>query len=52
VVLPARYVAQHVELAYATTVHREQGRTVETAHAFVSPAATRDVLYVALPEAL
>jgi hypothetical protein len=48
VVLLARYVAQHVELAYATTVHRAQGRTVDTAHAFVSPTTTREVLYVAL----
>ena len=38
VVLPAGYVAEHVELAYATTAHRAQGRTVDTAHAFVSPS--------------
>ena len=48
VVLPAKYVSQNVELAYATTVHRAQGRTVDTAHAFVSPTTTREVLYVAL----
>jgi len=48
VVLPASYVAEHVELAYATTAHRAQGRTVDTAHAFVSPTTTREVLYVAL----
>jgi len=48
VLLPASYVAQNVELAYATTVHRAQGRTVDTAHAFVSPTTTREVLYVAL----
>ena len=48
VVLPTSYVAQNVELAYATTVHRAQGRTVDTAHAFVSPTTTREVLYVAL----
>jgi hypothetical protein len=48
VVLPASYVGEHVELAYATTVHRVQGRTVECAHAFVSPTTTREVLYVAL----
>ncbi len=46
--MPARYVAEHVELAYATTAHRAQGRTVDTAHAFVSPTTTREVLYVAL----
>jgi conjugative relaxase-like TrwC/TraI family protein len=48
VLLPASYVAKNVELAYATTVHRAQGRTVNTAHAFVSPTTTREVLYVAL----
>jgi conjugative relaxase-like TrwC/TraI family protein len=47
VVLPAGYVASHVELAYATTAHRAQGRTVETTHAMVSPTTTREVLYVA-----
>ena len=48
VILPASYVAKNVELAYATTAHRAQGRTVETTHAFVSPTTTREVLYVAL----
>jgi hypothetical protein len=47
VVLPTDYVAQHVELAYATTAYRAQGRTVDTAHALVSPTTTREVLYVA-----
>jgi len=47
VVLPADYVAAHVELAYATTAHRAQGRTVDTAHAMVAPTTTREVLYVA-----
>jgi hypothetical protein len=46
VVLPADYVANHVELAYATTAHRAQGRTVDTAHTLVSAATTREVLYV------
>jgi len=48
VVLPASYVADHVELAYASTAHRAQGRTVDTAHTFASPTTTREVLYVAL----
>ena len=47
VVFPADYVAEHVELGYATTAHRAQGRTVDTAHALVAPGATREVLYVA-----
>jgi len=46
VVLPADYVTEHVELAYATTAHRAQGRTVDTSHAVVSPTTTREVLYV------
>jgi conjugative relaxase-like TrwC/TraI family protein len=48
VLLPASYVAENVELAYASTAHRAQGRTVDTAHAFASPTTTREVLYVAL----
>ena len=44
--LPADYVAEHVELAYASSAHRAQGRTVDTAHAVISPTATREVLYV------
>jgi len=47
VVLPADYAAAQVELAYATTAHRAQGRTVDTAHAMVAPTTTREVLYVA-----
>ncbi len=46
VLLPADYVRDHVELAYASTAHRAQGRTVDTAHAMVSPTSTREVLYV------
>jgi conjugative relaxase-like TrwC/TraI family protein len=46
VVLPACYVAEHVDLAYASTAHRSQGRTVDTGHAMVSPTTTREVLYV------
>jgi hypothetical protein len=47
VLLPADYVAQHVELSYATTAYRSQGRTVDTTHSLVSPTTTREVLYVA-----
>jgi conjugative relaxase-like TrwC/TraI family protein len=46
VTLPAGYVAEHVELGYATTAHRAEGLTVDTAHAMVSPTTTREVLYV------
>ncbi len=44
--LPASYVRQHVQLGYATTAHRAQGRTVDTAHAFVAATTTREPLYV------
>jgi ATP-dependent exoDNAse (exonuclease V) alpha subunit len=42
--LPATYVREHVELGYATTAHRAQGRTVDTAHAFVSTTTLREPL--------
>jgi conjugative relaxase-like TrwC/TraI family protein len=45
-ILPGSYVREHVELGYATTAHRAQGRTVETAHAFVSATTLREPLYV------
>ncbi|WP_245951269.1 MobF family relaxase [Phytoactinopolyspora halophila] len=49
VMLPASYVSEHVELAYAVTVHRAQGLTVDTAHAVVaSPSMTREAFYVAM----
>ena len=44
--LPAGYVARHVDLGYATTAHRAQGRTVETAHAYVTATTLREPLYV------
>ena len=46
--LPSRYVAEHVELGYATTVHRAQGATVDTAHTVVTEQMTRQSLYVAM----
>jgi hypothetical protein len=44
--LPAEYASTHVELGYATTAHRAQGRTVDTAHAFVTSTTMREPLYV------
>jgi ATP-dependent exoDNAse (exonuclease V) alpha subunit len=44
--LPADYVREHIELGYATTAHRAQGRTVDTAHAYISAATFREPLYV------
>ena len=46
--LPADYVAHHVELAYATTTARAQGRTVDTTHVLVDDTLTRESLYVAV----
>jgi len=45
-VLPADYASENVDLGYATTTHRAQGRTVDTTHAYVSMATTRESLYV------
>jgi ATP-dependent exoDNAse (exonuclease V) alpha subunit len=44
--LPAEYASVHVELGYATTAHRAQGRTVDTTHAFVTSTTMREPLYV------
>jgi ATP-dependent exoDNAse (exonuclease V) alpha subunit len=44
--LPAAYVREHVELGYASTAHRAQGRTVDSAHAYVNTATVREPLYV------
>ncbi|MFT4287881.1 ATP-dependent DNA helicase [Nocardioides sp.] len=49
ITLPAEYVTSDLELAYATTAHRAQGSTVDTAHAIVhSPQMTRESLYVSM----
>lgn len=46
-VLPAAYVAESVELAYAVTGHRSQGRTVDTTHSLIDPElAGRESTYV------
>ena len=48
-VLPAKYVRAELELGYASTVHRAQGASVDTAHALVDPeAAARELFYVAM----
>jgi conjugative relaxase-like TrwC/TraI family protein len=46
--LPAAYVQEHVELAYAATVHGAQGRTVGVCHSLVDGSGTRESLYVML----
>ena len=47
-VLPAEYVAEHVDLGYAVTAHRAQGITVDTSHVVVTPSTTRENLYVSM----
>lgn len=46
--LSAHYVALHVELGYAATIHRSQGLTVHTSRAFLSGTAAREAALVAL----
>ena len=48
IVLPADYVAQHVELAYATTAHRAQGMTADTCHVLADTRMPREAFYVAM----
>lgn len=48
VVLPADYCTDHVQLGYATTAHRSQGRTVDTAHFIVDSSTTRETFYVGM----
>lgn len=46
IVLPARYVAQHVELAYASTVNRVQGMNSRgTAHGMVTQGMSLEQFY-------
>ena len=46
VTLPAAYVSDQVQLLYATTAHRAQGTTVDTAHPLITQGMTREALYV------
>mgnify|MGYP001336747290 CR=1 FL=1 len=48
IVLPASYVAEHVDLGYAVTAYRAQGITTDTAHVLVEPTSTRETFYVAM----
>jgi len=48
VTLPADYVAQTVQLGYATTVHGAQGITTGTCHVVLTGEEDRNLLYVAL----
>ena len=46
--LPADYVAEHVTLAYAVTIHKAQGLTVEHAVVLVDERTTAEGLYVGM----
>jgi hypothetical protein len=47
-ILPAGYVAEHVQLGYAATIHLTQGATVDTTHTVLTGDESREQLYVAL----
>ncbi|MEJ7832066.1 MAG: AAA family ATPase, partial [Nocardioides sp.] len=46
--LPADYVREQVELAYATTVHGAQGDTVDQAHLLIGEATGAQAAYVGM----
>ena len=48
VTLPAGYVANDVELGYASTIHGAQGATVDTMHGVLTGGETRQQLYTML----
>jgi hypothetical protein len=48
IVLPADYVAEHLALGYATTVHAAQGLTVDTCHTVVTQTTSAEAFYVAM----
>jgi hypothetical protein len=47
-VLPARYLTDHVELAYASTAHGVQGDTVTTAHVVIGEHTGAGSAYVGI----
>ncbi|NYI75875.1 conjugative relaxase-like TrwC/TraI family protein [Nocardioides panzhihuensis] len=46
--VPATYVHDHIELAYATTVHGAQGETVDQAHVAIDETTGAAAAYVAM----
>jgi hypothetical protein len=46
--LPASYVREHVELAYASTVHGAQGETIDSAHLLLGEHTSAASAYVAM----
>ncbi|WP_350351642.1 MobF family relaxase [Microbacterium sp. A8/3-1] len=48
VVVPAEYVAEHLDLGYAITSYRAQGITVDSSHVLTDASMTRETFYVAM----
>lgn len=48
ITLPAEYVQKNVELGYASTIHRAQGMTADTAHVLADSSTSRELVYVGL----
>ncbi|ATL67406.1 MobF family relaxase [Nocardia terpenica] len=46
--LPADYIRHHVELGYATTIHRAEGTTVDHAYVLMDDTVGRALAYVGL----
>lgn len=47
-ILPAHYVAEHVELGYASTIHRAQGVTVDRGRLLLDRLTGRNAFYVGM----
>ncbi|MFF5794584.1 MobF family relaxase [Paeniglutamicibacter sp. NPDC012692] len=45
--LPAEYVRNHVDLGYASTIHRAQGMTYDSSHSLLAASLDRAQAYVA-----
>ena len=48
ITLPAEYVQNNVELGYASTIHRAQSMTADTAHVLADSSTSRALVYVGL----
>lgn len=48
ITLPREYVERSVELGYASTLHRTQGMTADTAHVLADASTSRELAYVGL----
>jgi conjugative relaxase-like TrwC/TraI family protein len=46
--VPRTYVSEHLALAYAATIHKSQGLTVDEGIVIVTPAMTAESLYVGM----